>query len=189
MSMPLDVNFFAALAIVLPLAGGAYALQTRRRIFQHREYELHEAIDLLRLHTDEMRTLDDDRVPVSLLGLLCSLSKILHDPAVISRTRNVMRDRQVQPAEIAPEVQETIDAVNRDYALLLERHPDLATSFVKALFSCILSFEKRHPECAGQFDLGLPRMVRSPVQEAQRIVRQAGRTNAWDFEPKGAIPA
>lgn len=188
MSVAPVINAYAAVAIALFLSMGAFALQTRRTAFMQREHELDEAIALLQMHTEEMRKLDDDRLPQSLLQLLCALSRVLHDPKTLSMTVQVMKRRPVAPVAMTAETHATLDAIQRDFNHLQVQHPEMAASFIKAVFTCILSFEKRHPECAGQFSLGLPQVVSSPVQEAQRIVRAVERTAPWDFGRTGAIP-
>jgi hypothetical protein len=181
-------NAVAALAILLPLAMGAFALQTRRQAFMQREHELREAAELLRIYTNEMRKLDDYRMPHSLLRLICTLGRILHEPEILPVSTRVLSEKATDAHLITPEIQATIEALNGDYATLQERQPDLAAAYSKALFAGILSFEKRYPECAGGFSVSLPQVVSSPVQTAQRIVRQAGSRAGWDVEPSDAIP-
>lgn len=189
MNIPLDTNLFAALAIVLPLAAGALAIESRRAASRQRERELGEALDLLKTHTEAMRKLDDDRVPKTLLTLVCALSRLLHDPDVRPFTLKAL-GRGPLPVEVpSTKMQAAMGIIDSDYDALLEKHPELATAYIQALVAGVLAFDKRWPECAGQFAVGLPQMVSSPVHEAQRIVQQAGRTYEWTGDPAGAIAA
>lgn len=189
MSIAPNINAVAALAVLLPLAMGVFAHQTRRQAFRKRESELREAVELLRIYTNEMRKLDDERMPPTLLRLMCALGRILHDPEVLPTSTRVMADFAAGAQALTPEIAATVEALNRDYAALQEQQPDLAAAYSTALFAGILSFEKRYPECAGGFSVSLPQVVSSPVQTAQRIVREAGRNSDWDVGPSGAIPA
>jgi len=177
-------------AIIAMLSAGFSALMSRHALHAKREREMREAIDLLRLHYDAMGRMDDEATPEGILEFALKLSRMLHDPTVRESTIRVLREGIDSADDHSPDVIKGTDIVYEEYKILLRMRPDLATAFIQSIVSGILAFEKRWPECAGILSSHVTRVVASPVEEAQRIVRAADRaTGLWSVPPIDAVAA
>lgn len=177
-------------AIIVTLSAGFSALMSRHALHARRERELREAIDLLRLHYDAMGRMDDEATPEGILEFALKLSRMLHDPKVRESTIRVLREGFDPVEDPSPDLVKGTDIVYEEYQRLLKIRPDLATAFIQSIVSGILAFEKRWPECAGILSSHVTRVVASPVEEAQRIVRAADRaTESWTRTPIEAVAA
>lgn len=190
--MPEAINT-TVLCFLIVIAAAIAALfvhKRQREAFQRREAEMREAVDLLALHVISLEALDDEAVPSSLLSSAFDLSDILHNAdhriatLVAAQIHKARRSgRKPASADASAEA----DALVADFHALAARRPELATAYAQCIVAGILSFERMFPQCAGAFGLDIAKAVASPVNEAERIVRQArGLRAAW---PAGAAPA
>jgi hypothetical protein len=175
------------------LSFGLGMANSRGVVHRRREEELCEAVDLLRVHIEAMERLDDDETPTSLLDFAVELGDLLHDPdnheSVMLAIR-MRREHLRSPVPTPPHISDEVDEIHADYQWALKARPDIATAFIQCIFTGILSFERRWPECAGHFGRHLTNLVTSPVAEAQRIVRQAKESRPVNsMPPIGAVPA
>lgn len=195
-----------ALEPSLPSAGliaisGAWALFLDRRIRSaqlRREESVREAVSLLARHVVGLEALDDPEVPHSLRELALEISDLLHDadqgPYVVEAARLRAQDRPRRPkvalaAESPSGVsQRSIATLRADVLGLRARRPDLSEAFGRCIVAAILSFKRRHPECAAALDLNAAQVVASPAAEAERVIRRArDAVTKMALKPAGPI--
>lgn len=187
--MPENVSTTLLFVLMVIVAAVAAALASKRQQEAHerREAEMREAVDLLAVHARSLAALDDDAMPASLAAFALEVSDLLHDidqraaTLAVTRLRKAQRERGlIQSRQPDPEINELLT----EYRALLAARPDLATAYMQSIVAGILSFERRYPECAGAFGVDVARLIDSPVDEAERVVRQAKTLrDAWTPAP------
>ncbi|MCJ2136090.1 hypothetical protein MKK69_18890 [Methylobacterium sp. J-026] len=187
--MPENVSTTLLFVLMIIVAAIAAAMAAIRQQETHarREAEMREAVDLLAVHAQSLAALDDDAVPPTIAAFALSVSDLLHDAddrlatLIAARIRRTQHERGTARR---PEPDAESMALMAEFNTLLDERPDLATAYVKSIVAGILSFERRYPECAGAFGFDLAKLIASPVDEAEFVVRQAKTLrDAWPPAP------
>ncbi|MDP4027174.1 hypothetical protein Q8W71_31850 [Methylobacterium sp. NEAU 140] len=187
MSESISTTLAFVVLIIVAAAVALFVNKRQREAHARREAEMREAVDLLAVHAKTLAILDDDAMPASLAAFALEVSDLLHDfdqrPVVLAATR-IKREEYLRSPRLSTGLGPETERLQANLETLLATRPDLATAYVQSIVAGILSFERRFPECAGAFGLDVAKLIASPVNEAERVVRQAKTMRAgWTPEP------
>ncbi|MCJ2023961.1 hypothetical protein [Methylobacterium sp. J-067] len=187
MSETVSTTLLNVLLVIVLAVAAILVAKRQREAHERRESEMRGAVDLLAVHAHSLAALDDDAMPPSLAAFALDVSDLLHDIDRRATMLSVARRRAFQRGRglITPSQPSQADAtLVADYLALRAVRPDLATAYMQSIVAGILSFERRYPECAGAFGVDVARLIDSPVDEAERVVREArSMREAWGPAP------